>query len=107
MNPSFRGAPVALQGARSEKGWCRANAINFPPEVIVLKRANTPSLAGYWVSVTAIQLCDWSAKAPVDHRDRRVRMVPPDTFVDDQVNITAFLVPTRVFFWLVGNYLKI
>lgn len=47
MNPSLRGAPVALQGARAEKGWCRANAINFLPEVIVLKRANTPSLAGY------------------------------------------------------------
>lgn len=66
-----------------------------------------PSLAGYRVSVTAIQLCDWSAKAAVDHRDRRVRMVPPDTSVDDQVNVIASLVPTRVFFWFVGNYLRI
>lgn len=97
---------MALQGTQAEKGWCRANAINFPPEVIILKRANTPSLAGYRVSVTAIQLRDWSAKAAVDHRDRRVLMVPPDTFVDDEVNIIAFLLPTRVFFWLVGNYLK-
>ena len=43
----------------------------------------------------------------MDHRDRWVWMVPPDTSVDDQVNVIASLVPTRDFFWFVGNYLRI
>lgn len=29
----------------------------------------------------------------------RVWLVPPDTFVDDELNITAFLVSTGVLFW--------
>lgn len=65
-----------------------------------------PNSAAYRVSVTAMQLCGWSSKAAVDHRDRWAWLEPPDTFVDDKVSIIALLVPTRLFFLFVGNCLN-
>lgn len=61
----------------------------LPPEVISFKRANTPSLAAYRVSATAIQLCNWGLRAAVDHGSDGRDCVPPDTSVDNEENITS------------------
>jgi hypothetical protein len=101
--------PRGTCGSSESTSWGRlvqTPCHKLPPKLSLSKEPIRPAWQVIRCVSTAIQLCDQSSRAAVDHRVRRAWLVPPDTGLWMMKRVSLF-VPSGAFFWFVGNHFKI